>query len=264
MDLADRPRLARRLAALHRAVGLGYAEAVAGSASMPVAGGVAGFFGPGWPLNRVGGLPPDAVLDDAALTEIRGFYAGHGVPAEIEADPMILSVPGTLARLAGHGFRPVWQRTALVRRLDAEPPRGRPDAPPVRRETDPDTFAALVARGFSEGLPQPTSGFAHQVQAIGQRMAGAVGLVAEVDGRPAAGGAMRIVDGIASLYGQSTLPEARRRGAQTAIVAESLRLAAEVGATFAAVDANPGSVSERTLLKVGFQVAWTVTGFRAA
>jgi ribosomal protein S18 acetylase RimI-like enzyme len=284
MDLIDRSAVARRFAALHCSVFARYVAAVPGAAQASIAGGLAVVVAPGWPLNRLGGLPPGAVLDDAALSAAIGFYARHGAAAEIEADPLVLAVPGALDRLAAHGFRAVWQRSLLARPLDpgsdpeADPvpdprsgrdtgpgagsPAGRGDAPRVRAAPDAEVFAALVARGFADGAAVPADAFGHRIQVLSQAMPGAAGLIAEIDGRPVGGGAVSLVDGICSLFGQSTLPEARGRGVQAAVIASALRRGRAAGCDLAIAEANPGTASERNFLRAGFQVLWTTTGLR--
>jgi hypothetical protein len=57
--------------------------------------------------------------------------------------------------------------------------------------------------------------------------------------------------------GASTVPNARRQGAQQALLDARLRFAAEHGCKVAAICATPGSGSQRNAERHGFQVAYT-------
>jgi ribosomal protein S18 acetylase RimI-like enzyme len=81
--------------------------------------------------------------------------------------------------------------------------------------------------------------------------------VARLDGVVAGGAAMRIDDGLAQLCGASTLPAFRRRGVQTRLLLERLRLAAAVGCDLALVTTQPGSRSQANAIKGGFERLYT-------
>jgi GNAT superfamily N-acetyltransferase len=85
--------------------------------------------------------------------------------------------------------------------------------------------------------------------------------LAILDGRPAGAGAISIHDGIAGLFGASTLPEFRRRGIQRELILVRLEAAFQAGCDFALSFALPGSASERNILRYGFRVAYTRTKF---
>ncbi len=59
----------------------------------------------------------------------------------------------------------------------------------------------------------------------------------------------------AHLCGAATVPQARGRGAQSALLAERMSLAARLGATHVAAKAAVGSASSRNLERTGFAVA---------
>ena len=64
------------------------------------------------------------------------------------------------------------------------------------------------------------------------------------------------------LAGASTIPDARGRGAQNALLAERLRYAAEHGCDVAMMGALPGSGSQRNAERNGFRVAYTRIKFK--
>jgi len=59
----------------------------------------------------------------------------------------------------------------------------------------------------------------------------------------------------AHLCGAATVPQARGRGAQSALLAERTSLAARLGATHVTAKAAAGSASSRNLERTGFAVA---------
>ncbi len=73
------------------------------------------------------------------------------------------------------------------------------------------------------------------------------------DGRPVGCASMTVSGRIATLGGMSTLPSERRRGVQAALILHRLRTAAALGCDLATSSAEPGSNSERNLVRHGFE-----------
>jgi hypothetical protein len=90
---------------------------------------------------------------------------------------------------------------------------------------------------------------------------GATLYMAKVDGAVAGGGAIFVRDGIAGLFGASTLMEFRRRGVQRELIRVRMEAARRAGCEIALTFARPGSISERNLLRTGFAVGYTRTKF---
>ncbi len=85
---------------------------------------------------------------------------------------------------------------------------------------------------------------------------------AEIDGQPIATGVVFISGGVALLAGASTIPEARRQGAQSALLEARLRYAVEKRCDLAMMCALPGSASQRNAQRNGFQIAYTRTKWK--
>jgi GNAT superfamily N-acetyltransferase len=64
------------------------------------------------------------------------------------------------------------------------------------------------------------------------------------------------------LAGASTIPSARRQGAQRALLAARLGYARETGCDLAMMCAEPGSASQRNGERQGFRIAYTRTKWR--
>ena len=77
-----------------------------------------------------------------------------------------------------------------------------------------------------------------------------------IDGEPAGAAASVITNGVLGIFGTGDRPAYRRRGVQSAIVAKALEGA--IGrADLAIATTEPGSISQRTFERFGFQVLYT-------
>ena len=90
---------------------------------------------------------------------------------------------------------------------------------------------------------------------------GTLAFLARIDGKVVGGCGGRIIAEarIAALFGTATLPEFRRRGVQSALIAQRLHEAALAGCEYAVVSTNPGSGSQRNMERRGFRLAYTKT-----
>jgi hypothetical protein len=78
-----------------------------------------------------------------------------------------------------------------------------------------------------------------------------------VDDQPAAAALVEIDPPLAQLFGGSTRPTLRSRGAQQALIVARLRLAQEAGCTIAATESQPGGPTERNAVRLGFTPIYT-------
>ena len=62
---------------------------------------------------------------------------------------------------------------------------------------------------------------------------------------------------MAILAGASTVPSARNRGAQRALLQARLRIAAERGCDLVMMGASPGSTSQKNAERQAFRIAYT-------
>jgi GNAT superfamily N-acetyltransferase len=68
---------------------------------------------------------------------------------------------------------------------------------------------------------------------------------------------MSVHDGVAALYGASTIPAFRRRGVQIATIQALVEAAWQRGCDIAFTLAEPGSTSQRNLERSDFKIAYT-------
>jgi ribosomal protein S18 acetylase RimI-like enzyme len=66
-----------------------------------------------------------------------------------------------------------------------------------------------------------------------------------------------VEDGVAAIYGASTLPPMRRMGIQTSVISALISYAVEAECDIAYTLTRPGSTSQRNLERQGFRVAYT-------
>lgn len=221
-----------------------------------VAGAYAMFDTPASPLTQSFGLGLFDAVTNAELERLEGFFGERGAPVFHEVSP--LADLALLARLSERGYRPVELTSVMYRPLAADlalP--GREGGVRVRLagEAEAELWARTSADGWSE-TPE-LSAFMLEIGRIVALREGGLAFLAESDGRPVAAGALSIHDGVALLAGAATIPEARRRGAQLALLETRLRHAVEQGCDLAMMCALPGSASQRNAERHGFRIAYT-------
>jgi GNAT superfamily N-acetyltransferase len=116
-------------------------------------------------------------------------------------------------------------------------------------------WARTTARGWSE-FPELTE-FLLALAPICTERRDAISFLAEIDSEPIATGVLCLGGGVAYLGGACTVPEARKQGAQNALLASRLRYAVDEGCDVAMICTLPGSASQRNAERNGFQIAYT-------
>jgi hypothetical protein len=239
----------------------GEVGAPAGVASLEVGGGRALFGKAGSPLNKVLGLGLSGPVSDEALDAIERFYSERASPAQIELCPLAYAdVP---ARLCSRGFVLQAFETQLARltgRIAIE----RPDVRVTLAQPDEDDlWMRVVAEGFGAAEPHAGGGPEHETFSTEQMIEmmrqfqhpDIRRYLARVEGMPAGGGSSWVQDRVLGIAGTSTLPAYRRRGVQAAIAVQAMEDAA-AEADIATATTAPGSTSQRTFERLGFQVLY--------
>jgi GNAT superfamily N-acetyltransferase len=234
-----------------------------GACRVEIAGAAALFDGPASPCTQSFGLGLDGVPGAADLDRLEAFFLERGAPVCHELSPLIdVAVTDALVR---RGYRPVDFTNVLYQKLPAAP-HDKPAAPglPTRRMAPGEEvlWSELSAKGWGE-FPE----FTDFLLNLGRVMAateGSICLFAELDGAPVATGKLACAGGVALLGGASTVPAARRRGAQRALLEARLALAAESGCDLVMMCAHPGTDSQRNAERQGFRIAYTRTKWQLA
>jgi len=249
--------LARRLERAEVLSTVAYVEArrslqpSCGAAWLETCGVHAVFDGPDSPLTQSFGLGVFAPPHAPTLDTLENFFTERGVATAHEVSS--LAAPGTWEHLSSRGYSPIEASTVLVR-----PTTSLPDAdigPVTARRIEPHEHASW-AEVMADGLSSESAELATVMKDLAPVMARSEGVhcfVAERDGRPIAGGVLSLKEGIAVLGGASTIPTARRQGAQAALLRARLRYASERGIELAMLVAGPGSSSQRNAERTGFR-----------
>ncbi len=232
-----------------------------GVASLDAGGGCALYSRPGSPLNKMLGLGLAGPVSDTDLDAIQRFFTGHGAPAQIELCPLAyVDVP---SRLCARGFVLQAFETQLARAMVGLPIE-RPDIRVTLARPEEDAiWTRAVAEGFGAAEPHVGGGPEHETFSTEQLVEMIAQFthpdlrryIAWVDGKPAGGGTAWTHNGVLGIAGTSTLPAYRRRGVQAAIAIQAMQDAAGE-ADIATATTAPGSTSQRTFERVGFQVLY--------
>jgi GNAT superfamily N-acetyltransferase len=226
-----------------------------------IAGARAIFDGPDSPLTQTFGLGLLAEATEGTLQQLEMFFRTRGALVSHEVSP--LSGIALADRLCRRGYRPVEFTSVMYRALPMPYEsfdgslRVRPMAP-----GEADLWSEVSARGWAH---HPNlRDFLLSFGRVTAQTEGTVALFAELDGKPIATAVLRPSRGIAVLAGASTVPEARNRGAQRALLGARLALAAHEGCDLAMMCAEPGSASQRNAERHGFRIAYTRTKWQLA
>ncbi|MGE0042174.1 MAG: GNAT family N-acetyltransferase, partial [Vicinamibacterales bacterium] len=229
----------------------------AAAAWIEVAGAYAMFDGVDSPLTQTFGLGLFGDTGDRELARLEAFFDGRGAAVHHEVSP--LAGVELAARLARRGYVPEEFTTVLCRPLGGSPDGDTTPAGGVAVEPLPDgqagLFGDVAARGWAE-FPE-VAPFVADLSAVFAHHAAARCYLAVVDGVPAGTGVLTMHEGVAVLAGASTVPEARCRGAQRALLAARLADAAAAGCDLAMIATAPGSASQRNAERRGFRIAYT-------
>jgi len=232
-----------------------------GATWIEVAGTFAMFDGVGSPLTQTFGLGMFEPITTEQIEIIEELFQSRGAEVFHEVSP--LADPSVFELIRERGYQPVEFSNVLYRPIDPElrleAPRNEQIEVRVVEKNEIEIWAQTACEGWSE-FPE----VADFLRELNQLYAHSDGpsFLAELDGKPIATGGLTIAGDVALLAGASTIPSARRQGAQLALLEERLRFAATQGCTVAMMVALPGSGSQRNAERHGFRIAYTRTKWR--
>ena len=220
----------------------------AGAACTEVAGGVAAFTGIDSPLTTVKGI--GSHLSRSELDEIEAFFVDHDVATvTVEMAPWLNEESKQILSERGYGAAGHEDVVATV----SGGPRSRAA---LRAEAIPLQAWPEVIHATSELLDESPLN-ALVIAAADLPNAQLYGL--RDNDRWIACAQSVTYDDVVIFGNDATLPEARRRGAQTALIEE--RLHAVPPGKILMAEVASGSGSERNYLRCGFQIAYTRTNY---
>ena len=257
LDLACRLERAEGHANLRFIEARSRVDPAAGTDWLEVAGAYALFDGSASPLTQVFGLGLSAKAGATELDRIEEFYFDRGAGVHLEISP--LAGVDLTRLLVERGYRPEEQSNVMfqaVPRDAAAPPEQKIRVRECNAE-ESELFTQVSLEGWSDS-PEAVE-FLRGVAPVFAAREDAVSFVAELDGRPVAAAALCLGTGVALLAGACTIPSARRKGLQRALLDARLASAARHGCDLASLVAMPGSGSQRNAEREGFRVAYTRT-----
>lgn len=267
MRLFADARLARRLDEALTKEGAAYVDAwrrirpEAGADKEWIADGCLLFTGVDSPITQAVGLGREGPVSSADMDRVEDFFRDRGAVARVNLQPF--ADPSLARELGERGYRLEEFENAMARALAPDDRFGSPVPWVSVRSVGPEAaevWSPLVARAFSSAEPDVTASEADLTLANAALvMDDVVGFLAEVQGSPAGGGCLALHDGIATLFGDATLPEWRGHGVQTSLLRVRLARAVAAGCDLATAGASPGSVSQGNMERLGFRVAYTQT-----
>lgn len=216
-----------------------------------IAGGVAPFVGAGSPLSEAAGLGMFAEVSARDVDRLTDFYAERATPPRVAVTPLAsLDLFGELVRA---GYRPVEHQNVLaceIADIDCE----RDER--IVESQDPWAWGRASAAGFMDREP---TGDELLTGAIIAAIPSVTALELRTGGTVCATGAMDVQGEYAALFAASTMPDARGRGFQTAMIRDRVARARRRGARVAHAGAGVASQSERNFRRLGFAVLYTRT-----
>jgi GNAT superfamily N-acetyltransferase len=225
---------------------------------LPIAGGYAIFHVPHSPINRATGLGFSEPVSDDHMDQVENFFRSVGMPAQVDVCPLVDH--SLLARLSERGYRILHFFNVHVRALTSDDAR---DSTSLSIQVQPvgpakaELWMETVARGFIGTDEVPPGNISTMFARLAYHRPGVTCFLAFVNGEAAAGAALSMRDGVATLFSTSTRPAFRRSGCQTALLQARLAVAASAGCDVVAVLTTPGSDSERNVQRHAFKIAYT-------
>jgi GNAT superfamily N-acetyltransferase len=189
--------------------------------------------------------------DEAAVAPMVEWYRTRARPLYVRLAP-VFARSELLRALAGAGLQQTDFMSAMYGRALAQPEvRG-----PAVQELAPgqrQTFAELWTRDTSEVDRAPRRRLVEAEFSRTWRC-----YVALESAAPVAYGALYVAaNGVGVCAAAATLPAARGRGCQTALLRRRIADAARAGCDLVVVQASPGSGSQRNLQRIGLELAYT-------
>jgi len=254
--------LARRLEATEARGNVAFVEARAravpdsGATWMELAGTYAMFDGPTSPISQTFGLGILHPVSAENLNKIENFFTKRGAEVFHEVSPM--ADPTAFALLNERGYKPVEFTSVLFRPISEDivlsASTNKDLTVRVVDDAERETWSQTAFEGWSEFTE--LSDFLKDMGKV-HAHSRSPAFLAELNDQPIATGMLTIHEGVALLAGASTIPSARRQGAQLALLEARLRYGAAHGCDIAMMAALPGSASQRNAERHGFRIAYT-------
>jgi GNAT superfamily N-acetyltransferase len=190
------------------------------------------------------------------LDEIEEFFTGRDAPVTIDVTPH--THQSLREMLSERGYSISDFSNVLVRTVGAG--EAAPECPSaawtrMALQSEAEVYARTVVSGFLS-----RDHLNEEELIVGRILFGmpyAKPLLAEIDGELAGGCGLSIRSGLASCFGDSTLPVFRGRGVHTAMICARIAEAISAGCDVMTAGTQPGSQSQRNYQRLGFTIAYS-------
>lgn len=225
-----------------------------------IGGGYAVYCGANNPVTQAVGLGLNGPVSAEEFDRLEAFYFCRKEPVRVETCPLADATLMEYYKARGYHvseFSNVMVKPACDPGGSWAPPRGLEIRRMGREEID--LWVLTVAQGFAENYPVTQELLSiMKMFALGKNTEC---YLASIEGRIAGGATLAIRGRIGGLFGASTLPEFRNRGVQTALLRTRLERAKEAGCELVMSLAQPGSASQRNIMRQGLQTLYTRVKF---
>jgi GNAT superfamily N-acetyltransferase len=229
-------------------------ESDLGAEWIEVAGAYAMFDGPDAPTTQTFGVGLFERFVDREFERVEEFFTRH--QTSVYHEICSFAAHETQGLLSSRGYTPLEASTVHLRTTSGH---ARGKSPITARAIGVDelpVWCRLAGEAWTAESPE-LGEFVANLGDIWGRARGVTCFLAERDGVPIASAALNIANGVAIMAGASTIPSARRQGAQAALLETRLAYAAERGVDLAMVVTAPGGGSQRNAERQGFRPVYS-------
>jgi GNAT superfamily N-acetyltransferase len=225
-----------------------------GAEWIEVAGAYAMFDGPDAPTTQTFGIGLFDRFLDPEFETVEDFFTRHRTSVYHEV--CSFAAHDTQGRLSARGYTPFEASTVHIRSTSDHASAKSPITARAIGLDELPAWCRLAGEAWSAESPE-LGEFVANLGDIWGRARGVTCFLAERDGEPIASAALNIANGVAIMAGASTIPSARRLGAQAALLATRLAFASERGVELAMVVTAPGGGSQRNSERQGFRPVYS-------
>ncbi len=254
LDLARRLERAEAMANAASVDARRESEPASGAQWIEVAGAYAMFDNPDSPLTQSFGVGMFDSFGEGEFDKVERFFSDRGAPTSHEV--CSFAAPEAVTLLSARGYSPIEASIVLVRSTQGDAASSSPIPVRVAKASEADVWSRTAAEGWAADMPEARD-FLESFGALLARARGVTCFMAEQEGRPIATASLNVQNGVALMAGASTIPSARRQGAQQALLNTRLAFARERGIELAMVVTQPGSASQRNAERQGFRPVYT-------
>jgi hypothetical protein len=231
-----------------------------GAAAEKIAGGYAIYAGANSPITQAIGIGLSGEVSREEFDRIESWYRLRKEPVRVETSP--LADPSLFKLFGANGYEAT-EFTNVMARSIAEGERFPMANAQIQIErvgtSQLDLWAHTVSQGFA-GEADVTQEIL-DLMGMFARAEGMECYLALIDGAPAGAGTLAARNGVAGLFGASTLVAFRNRGVQSALLIARLARTSAARCDLAVCMAQPGSSSQRNIVRQGFATLYTRVKF---